>query len=265
MSEHILADFEQRKPEIAPNIVETLEHFGDEAIIAYGSVQLLHNTLSSLVPSIVENGLCAGELSTVPSEDDISFARDLYMCKGYRLYSDNDRRFERYIAGTVDKREPGIFFYPKTDGETNYNPGYGIPERMHILCSEMGYVMINEQGRFNTAEQTQAATIHNKYSGIISGDPKTYIAVFSANPFSTEIINSRLARVDTAFSKEEKELAILRLSNSYSPFEGIYIAGSVPPEDLELLDVRIPLPFDPTKNARTMSRFYHVPAEPEAL
>lgn len=256
-----LTEFGRRREELEPAVAQALADAGPEAIEAYGSVRLYHNTLASFVPSILTEGLHAGSKIATPESEDVAFAEELFRTKGY-FNPDSVRQFNRYIKGSPSEREPGVFFYAKNAGDFNsFNPGYGRPERLSIMAQEMGCIMATDNGIYTDAERQKARELFLKYAAIVNGNPDEHIAVVRANPFSPNIFNSRLGNLPNIQPERLVALPIVLPSLGVHEFEGVYIHGSVPPGDLELLAVKLSNYFqlsedhiDPTK-----SRFYSPP------
>jgi hypothetical protein len=234
-------EFEKQIPNISPEIVEALQGLGDEAIAAYASVELRHNTLSKFENVILEEGLNADNNDAVPDSEDVEFAKELFRSKDI-LTPDKATQFSRYVEGVPDDQPSGgIYFYGATEGHKPNNH-YGIPERMVILAKEMGNVMVRDDGTFSDEERKKAGEIYRKYREVIYGDPDTHISIIRANPFSPNIINARLINLPEAVKIDSKEriIQVLRLLD-LGEFHGIYIPGSIPAKDIEVLDVQLPL------------------------
>lgn len=256
-----LAEFSRREAEFDPAVAHALKSLGGEAIEAYASVQLYHNTLNTLVPTIMTEGLRANNEAAVPTPEDVAFAEVLFHQKGYS-HPDSIRQFNRYIKGEVADRQPGVFFYGvEAERAGTFNKGYGQPERLRIFTSEMGYVMNYENGPYSQEERAHARDLYLKYQQQANGGDEGYIAVLQANPFSPVIFNERLKMlpgVDT--SQKEYLVRALRVLG-LREFEGMYIPGTVPPEDLTVLDEHLPIfgGLDEDKLDPSKSRFFYTP------
>jgi hypothetical protein len=254
-----LTEFEKHRPDLSAEVVGALNNLGPEAVQAYASVGLYHNTLDTFVPSIMEEGLHATSESATPDPSDIAFAEELFKRKG--MYEPGAaKRFGIYIKGKRDDGEPGIYFYGRTASENSaaeYNKGYGQPERLLIFAQEMAAVMALVQD-YTVEERHKARELFDKYSAIANRGG--HVAVLRANPFSPAIFNQRLAGLPYLATPDShriiETLKVLDLNRS----DDIYIHGSVPPADLQLMDVQLPTPvtvgpdIDPTR-----SRFFYVP------
>jgi len=261
--------FEERQAEISPAIVATLRELGDGSLEAYDSIDLYHNTLSHFTPTIMLEGLIPGGGGGIPEQKVLDFAKELFRNKG-DFREGRDLAFKKYILGDLGDGQPGIFFYPVNEFTRHngsfFNTGYGIPERMNILALEMGYVALMDDGPYTYAEKNHAESIHEKYRDLILGNSDSHIAVLKANPFSPVIINHRLARLPAVRKKLTQEAAIeqLKILDSYK-WDGVRIPQTIPPEDLELVDVRLPIetglatPLREAKIDPSHSRFYYKP------
>lgn len=254
-----LREFKNQEAYISPDIVRVLRCLGEDAITAYAQVELRHRTLSRFADTILNEGLRPTNTAATPNTKDVDFAARLFKFKGF-YHPDNLRKFNRYVKGQVDNRPPGNFFYEVTDTDTDND--YGIPERMLILGTEMRYVTAMEDV-FDPAERKIAHGIFERYHDFIYGANGS-ISTFTVNPFSPPVINQRLQQFgDLDIEAIPVEQAIVFLQRPRRQFEGVYIPGEIPPEDLKLLDHTKPIPFtdliaptiDPTR-----SRFFHTPS-----
>lgn len=256
-----LTEFEQRRQELDPAVADALADAGPEAVEAYGSVRLYHNTLASFVPSILAEGLHAGSELAVPDPEDVAFAEELFKAKG-NFDPNSERQFDRYIKGTPSEREPGVFFYAKRARDfESFNQGYGRPERLFIIAQEMSYVMAMDNDTYTEAEQRKAHGLFLKYSAIVNGKPGEHVTVLRANPFNPNIFNSRLSNLPNIEPENLAALPIALPSLGVFEFEGVYVPGSVEPKDLELLDVEIQNTFQLAEDQidPTRSRFFYTP------
>lgn len=246
-------EFEKARSRLDQNAVQALANLGSEAITAYGSVLLYHNTLHTLLPSILTEGLRADSEPSTPSPEDIEFAERLFIEKG-DYDSNSASRFDRYIKGSPRERKPGVFFYGlKPEKRTDYNRGYGQPERLTIFTQEMGSIMLNESGKFTDEEREKARSLFNKYLPLAIGDG--FISVIQANPFSPPIFNERLARLHEHDPHNPHLIDALKRQGT-TTFEGIYIPDSIPPEDLAIVEETIPLSSHYDLSEDTLKTFH---------
>lgn len=238
--------------EIDPGIVAFL-HVGNRADV-YATGQVQHNTLSSNVESILEQGLIPGCAASVPDEEDISFARELmHQSSGYS--PEVGRRFDTYVAGEKQERPPGVFLSVFKPGEGRFNSGYGVPERSMILMHEMGAVAL-AKGTFDTDIRERAADIHKKYRDRLFPVGE-HVAVLAVDPFSPQVIAARLSEIDPAIEIPEDILGRVLPTIGGTAFEGLYIPGVIPARDIRVTDLTMPLPEPPRPlDDISRSRFY---------
>lgn len=257
-----LTEFNSHAPDLDPLIADTLRGLGDEAIEAYASVKLYHNTLNTLVPSILVEGLHAESAAAIPEAADVSFAEELFRAKGF-FHPDSARQFDIYIKGQRSDREPGIFFYGKNADSSNpFHEGYGQPERLLIFAQEMGNIMLQTKGPYTDEERQKARELFTKYAAVVNGGETGHIAILRANPFSPDIFNYRLANLpnlDT--SNTQAVLATLKELGIYE-FEGIYVPGMVAPDDLELMSTELPIEYklEEANLNPAQSRYFYTPS-----
>lgn len=255
-----VVEFEKRAAELEPRIVDALRSLGNEAIEAYSSVRLYHNTLGDLVPTIMQEGLHPGSPVATPDSIDVQFAEDLFLAKGDPRASRS--MFNIYIKGERDDRRPGIFLYgKKPDAIEEYNVGYGQPERLRIFTNEMGYIMAQTEGPYTEAERARAAELFQKYADMVNGGKSGHISVIAANPFSPPVFNERLAGLPEA-SLNDTETTLFLLKNlGVHVFEGIYIPDTIPPQDLVVMDVELPIlgKLDEANIDPSFSRYFYTP------
>jgi hypothetical protein len=235
-------ELETHKAGIVPEIADALTGLGRDGVDAYASVELRHRTLSTFVDSIVANGLTPNDNGATPDPEDVKFASELYETKGFM--DPNLRDFFRsFIEGRKGDEDPGVYLYGLAEGEDDPDVvGYGVPERTRIFAQEMGYVILHEGGQFSEDERIKARQIFDKYTKRLSIDPTAYIAVFRANPFSPSVFNTRLANLPHAVKVQSHESIVQALKYlDLRSGPGIFVPGSIPPEDLELLDAKISL------------------------
>jgi hypothetical protein len=184
----------------------------------------------------------------------------LFLRAGYHSPG-NERRFDIYIKGVRDGREPGVFFYPLEEPASEFRTGYGIPERLHILAFEMGCVAVQSDGPYTEAERDRARTIFEKYKAVIHSDENSHVAVVRVNPFNPNVINSRLRELPEAVNSLDPETAVGQiLLSELQLWEGIYVPGSITPADITVIDTHLPLLsslrqlIDPSR-----SRFFYTP------
>ena len=244
------AAFERQRDQIIPEITELFDDW-PELVEIYASVDLLHNTHSSLVPKIIEEGL-NGDSSSI-TEEDLVLARNLLRTRGKPGVSG---MFDIYVNGTRNGRERGVFFYTPGMFGDRYDIGYGVPERAWILAQEMRYVALNEGFSTNDRNQAQAITdrFHEAYL-----TPDASITVLKADPFAPEIINNRLSDAVGRLREAGKDCTIFALpSVIQGGFQGLYIPGTVSPEHLTV-ETTIPLDQDEWRkrlSAPTTSRYF---------
>lgn len=236
-----LHEFELRRQELDQSAAQALESFGPEVIEAYGSVRIYHNTLHTLLPTILEEGLRADSPLATPDAGDIDFAEQLFRTKGQHD-SNTERQFDKLVRGVRDQREPGVYFYGTPGSKADdYNTGYGRPERLFIFTQEMGCIMLDESGNYSSDERARARELFEKYLPSVNGDG--FISVVEANPFSPPIFNQRLAGLPD-IEPDMKDILLNALtSNSVMPFEGIYVSESVPPTDIRVAAEQIPIKY----------------------
>lgn len=242
-----------READIAPNIVEFLS-VGDRAE-AYASGHVQHNTPRGNVDSILEHGLVPGHASSVPDEGGVAFAREL-MLRSSGYTPDRGRRFDIYVAGTKGEREPGVFLSVlKPGGFSEYNNGYGVPERTMILMSEMGAVMLAD-GLFDHATRSRAREIYERYHEQLYGD-NVEVAVLEVDPFSPPVITQRLGGAGSNLDIPEDFLLKYLPGVGEDSFEGLYVPTVIPADDIRDTGISIP-PLSAPKLFEdiTWSRFY---------
>jgi len=217
-----VAEFRRRAPELDEKIVQALDGLGDEAIEAYASVRLYHNTLSGFVPKIMAEGLRPDNEVAVPDEEDLAFAEALFRAKGF-YHPDNARQFDVYIAGRRGERERGLFFYgQRADTPVSLHTGYGQPERLRIFAREMAGIVAQTDGPYSAEERQRAHELFEKYAEVVNGGEDGHIAVLRANPFSPAIFNYRLQRLPGVVREHEPDLIMESLKrNGTDEFEGI--------------------------------------------
>lgn len=253
-----VAEFEKRAAELNPAVVEALRGLGNEAIEAYASVRLYHNTLSDFVPTIMGEGLHAESALATPDAADVQFAEDLFKAKGGPYASQN--KFDIYIKGERGDRKPGVFLYGASKDSTSpYNRGYGQPERMLIFAQEMAYIAAQKDGPFTEAERTKAEELFHKYADLVNGGESGLVSILAANPFSPAVFNERLGRLAEVNFPDPQAAVFLLEHLGTSEFEGIYIPGNIPPKDLTVVEDDL-TPLVKLRNEDidpSMSRFYY--------
>jgi len=253
MSE-ITNNFEKYRDRINPEIVDFFAEFGDDFLDTYGTLDVLHNTSSDNVDSIVTDGL---RTSAEPiDETDAEFALQFFQDQA-GVDEGTKRQFDRYVMGTPQGRERGIFLYPREKYGNGYNDGYGIPERAHILAQEMSYV--SRQDRFSDTDRSRAGEIAERLTQTLFGEHVS-ITVLRVDPFVPEVINNRLP---TELVENFRDAGKEALSFGFEafirgPFEGIYIPQDIP---AEAIAVEALLPLDKSRYIESIrefsrSRFY---------
>lgn len=247
-----LHEFEQRRSELDQAAAQALEDFGPETIEAYGSVRIYHNTLHTLLPTILEEGLRADSPLATPDAVDVDFAEQLFRTKGKHDLN-TEGQFNKLIKGVREEREPGVYFYGAPSSRADdYNTGYGRPERLFIFTQEMGCVMLDESGTYSPAERARARELFEKYLPSVNGDG--FISVLEANPFSPAIFNQRLMGLPD-IEPDAKDILLNALrSNATMPFEGIYVSESVPLSDIAVAAEKLPIKYPLTEE--TLHGFY---------
>ena len=239
MSE-ITDNFEKYRDQINPEIVDFFAEFGDDFLDSYGALDVLHNTSSENVDSILQDGL---RTSAEPvAEPDAEFALQLFQAQA-GVDDGTKRQFERYIMGTPEDRARGIFLYPRGAYGNGYNNGYGIPERAHILAQEMSYV--SRQNRFSDTDRSRAGDIAERLTQTLFGE-HVRVTVLRVDPFVPEVINNRLPNelVENFRDAGKEALSFGFSSFIRGPFEGIYIPQNIP---AEAIAVETTLPLDTAK------------------
>lgn len=255
-----LESFSQHQDTIRPDIAEWLDSTGEEVQVAYGALDLYHNTLVSLVPSVLAVGLRPDSELGSPDPEDVKFAEDIFKAKGFYEPA-KSRQFDVYVKGIRGDREPGVFLYPiSPDDHIRFNQGYGVPERMHILAHEMGCVML--QGDVYTeAERTLAADIFYKYKEKITVEQPN-VAVLEVDPFSPAVIDARLGEAISQLRVMELEKQAFILGRlGLGEWEGLYIPGIIPECDIRDTGERVEVAdmLDENKINPKRSRFYYTP------
>jgi hypothetical protein len=242
-----------RGADISPVIVNFLS-VGDRAE-AYASGYVQHNTLHGNVDSILEHGLVPRYATSIPDEEDVEFARDLMLqSSGYT--EERGHRFDTLVAGTKGRREPGVFLSVIGPGSSlRYNRGYGIPESMMVLMTEMGAVML-ANGLFDQEIRGRARDIYERYHERLFGE-NAGIAVLEVDPFSPPVIEQRLGGVGRDIDVPEDLLLGYLPTVGSEAFEGLYVPATIPAEDIRGTNIVAP-PFTSLSlcDDITRSRFY---------
>ena len=255
-----MESFEARRTIIEPSIVEVFDTIGQPAVEAYGSVRLFHNTLSHFLPQILAEGLSADNATAVPRVEDVAFAKAIFEKKG-DYNPATKASFSKLIEGVRDERKPGVFLYPRKHDDDLPNPGYGVPERLHILGLEMGYVASQGNGAFTIDEQNRAREIRERIKHTIWASEESHIAVVRVNPWNPDVMYARIGNVASILQQRGPEVTTMVLGLPSAPFEGIYVPGRIPPDDLEITEIQRPLPspWDDSDVDISRSRYYYTP------
>lgn len=252
--------------DVDKSVLTMFDSLPPQAVEEYATVRLFHNTLERFTKGILDDGLKPDDTRATPTEEDLNFARQLFIERGL-CYPDTVRLFKTLLEGRKADRDPGVYLYPGLEPSDIPNRGYGIPERIQLLAVEMGYVAAHDTtGPFTKAERDHAKSIYYKYrEHILDSDSRVAsVAVLEADPFHPVIINNRLnpETIDRILQMDHETALIALRGLGTTIFEGIYIPGSIPPDALKLykdkIEIQSILPQNVEKLDPTHSRFFNV-------
>ena len=254
--------FQKYQDHIDPLVIELFEALGDSGLEVYGSQNLVHNTLASLVPVILEGGM--NEARVVPDEEDIEFAAELFEEKGF-FYPDNKEDFDLYIRGRHGEQEPGNFFFQVGEiSLKNIVETYGIPERVSIFAQEMFAIANIDNKGYTPEERAHAAKLHEKYITLLKQKGAPDAAILQVDPFAPPVINQRLRPMAQKILAKEGSFESGHLLDLYDALtpprfnHGVFIVGTVDAEYLTDTGLRFEAHWDQTMKPEN-SRYFYIP------